>query len=102
MSALMYEAKARKHWTKWLPKKVASLKASGELEQALQAAGKLAQARVLDLMQQGYRQSEADEVAMAEYVLLRPESGAGMEPWEQKELADLEKQYRAMMGSSED
>lgn len=97
MSAQTYAAKARAHWTKWLPAKVAELKAAGELEGTLQAAGRLAQAKVLELMGQGYRQHEAEEVALAEYVLLRPEAGAGEEPWETQELAQLEKEYRKAM-----
>lgn len=97
MSAQTYQAMARRHWTKWLPKKVAELKAEGQLEAALQTAGKLAQAKVLELMEQRYQQHEAEEVALAEYVLLRPEAGAGEEPWETEELAKLEREYRRMM-----
>ncbi len=97
MSATTYSAKARRHWTKWLPQKVASLKASGELEASIQAAGRLAQQRVMGLMQQGFQQHEAEEVAMAEFVLLAPEPGAGLEKWEQDELATLEREYRKMM-----
>lgn len=99
MSAQLYEAKARKHWTQWLPKKVAALKASGELEQALQTAGKQAQQEVMTLMQQGFRQHEAEEVALSQYVLLKPEPEAELEPWERKELAQLESQYRKQMGA---
>lgn len=99
MSAQTYQAMARKHWAKWLPKKVAELKASEHLEAALQMAGRLAQARVLELMQQGFRATEADEVARSEYIQLKPEPGAGTAQWESKELADLESQYRKMMGS---
>ena len=99
MSAQLYEAKARKHWMQWLPKKVAALKASGELEQALQTAGKQAQQEVLSLMEQGFRQHEAEEVALSQYVLLKPEPEAELEPWERKELAQLESQYRKQMGA---
>lgn len=97
MSAPAYQAKARKHWTKWLPAKVAELKASGELEQALQTAGKLAHARVVELMQQGYQQHEAEEVALAEFVLLPPEHEATSPQWEREELDALEREYRRMM-----
>ena len=99
MSAQLYEAKARKHWTQWPPKKVAALKASGELEQALQTAGKQAQQEVLSLMEQGFRQHEAEEVALSQYVLLKPEPEAELEPWERKELAQRESQYRKQMGA---
>ena len=97
MSAQTYEAKARKHWQKWLPRKVAELKASGELDQALQTAGKATQQMVVDLMGQGFQQHEAEEVALAEFVLLKPEPEANLEPWERQELATLEKQYRRQM-----
>jgi hypothetical protein len=99
MSAQTYQAMARRHWTKWLPKKVAELRDQGQLEATLQAAGKLAQAKVLELMEQRYQQHEAEEVALAEYVLLPPERGAGAESWETEELAKLEREYRQMMRS---
>ncbi|RYG08871.1 MAG: hypothetical protein EON92_15735 [Burkholderiales bacterium] len=99
MSAQQYATTARKHWTKWLPKKVAALKASGELEQALQTAGKLAQAEVLSLMEQGFQQHEAEEVALKQFVLLAPEHGANVEPWERAEEAKLQASYRKMMGA---
>ena len=101
MSAQTYQAKARQHWTKWLPNKVAELTAEGQLEAALQTAGKLAQARVLDLMEQRYQQHEAEEVALSEYILLPPEGGAGAEPWETEELARLEREYQSMMRSKD-
>ena len=99
MSAQLYEAKARKHWTQWLPKKVAALKAAGELEQALQTAGKQAHREVVELMQQGFQQHEAEEVALSQYVLLKPEPEANLEPWERKELAQLEREHRKLMGA---
>lgn len=98
MSAQQYEAMARKHWAKWLPKTVAALKASGELQQALQTAGKATQQQVLELMEQGFQQHEAEEVALPQFVLLKPESAANLEPWERKEMAELEREYRKMMG----
>ncbi len=98
MSAQTYAAKALKHWTKWLPHKVAELKANGELEQAVQTAGKAAQQQVVELMGQGFQQHEAEEVALAEFVLLKPEPEANLEPWERKELAAMDKQYRRQMG----
>lgn len=97
MSAQTYAAKARKHWTKWLPKKVQDLKDSGQLEATLQAVGKATQHQVLELMQQGYRQHEAEEVALAQHVLLPPEPDAATEPWEREELASLEREYRQKM-----
>lgn len=98
MSTQRYAAMACKHWQTWLPKWVAQLKADGELEQAVQTAGKLASEEVLSLMQQGFRQHEAEEMALAQFILLKPEAGANMEPWEREEEAKLQAQYRKMMG----
>lgn len=96
MSAQRYAGMARKHWQTWLPKKVAALKENGELEQAVQTAGKLAFEQVVGLMQQGFQQHEAEEVALSQYIMLKPEKGANMEPWERKELAMLEAEFRKL------
>ena len=99
MSAQTYEAMARKHWAKWLPQKVAELKASGQLEQALQTAGKATQQQVVELMGQGFQQHEAEEVALPQFVLLKPEPAANLEKWERKEMAEQESAYRKTMGA---
>lgn len=98
MSASRYATMARKHWTIWLPKKIAALKAEDQLEPTLQTTGKLAQERVLELMQQGFRQHEAEEVALSELILLKPEHGANVEPWEREEEAALEATLRKQTG----
>ena len=95
MNAQGFTKQARKHWTTFLPTKVKELREAGQLEAALQAVGRRAQARVTDLMAHGYQQHEAEEVARAELVMLLPEPGAGLADWERKELAMLERQYRA-------
>jgi len=97
MSAQRYKSMARKHWAQWLPKKTAELKADGELDQALQTAGRAAFERVLELMQQGYQAHEAEEVALKEFVLLQPELDADEDDWEAKELRELEREYRRQM-----
>lgn len=76
MSAQRYQSLARKHWAEWLPNRVKQLKQEGQLEASLQTAGKNAAARVLELMEQGYQQHEAEEVALREFVLLAPEPEA--------------------------
>ncbi|MDM0051410.1 hypothetical protein [Variovorax sp. J22R115] len=96
MSAENYAAMARKHWTKWLPRKVAALKADGDLESTLQTVGKQAQARLLELMQQGFREHEADEVVRSEFIQLKPEHGADMEQWERSELDVMEAEFRRL------
>jgi hypothetical protein len=97
MTEQQMTSKAREHWTKWLPQKTAELMASGEWMEATQAAGKLAAARVQDLTRQGFQAHEAEEVALAEFVLLKPEAEAGMLPWEKAELRQMERQHRQMM-----
>ena len=92
-----YKAKARKHWTRWLPEKVAELKASGQLDAALQLAANLCRARVDELMGQGYQHHEAEEVALPEFILLKPEAKASLEPWERAELAEKEREFRKLM-----
>lgn len=99
MSAQMYEAKARKHWSQWLPKRVAELKKAGELDRTLQTVGKQAQARVLELMKQGFQQHEAEEVALSELINLPPEPDAVEAPWEKKEIAALDREYHRKMGA---
>ena len=75
MSAQQFKAKARKHWSRWLPSRVRDLREAGELESTLQVAAVNAQEKMLELMAQGFRAHEAEEVALAEYILLRPEPG---------------------------
>ena len=89
--------RARDHWAQWLPEKTAELKAAGRFSEETQAAGKLAAARVAQLLAAGYQEHEAAEVALAEHVLLAPEPGAGLEDWEKEELGEMERQYQEMM-----
>lgn len=86
MSAQRYASMARKHWSKWLPRRTAELKAEGQWEIALQTVGKQAFEQVLELMQQGFQQHEAEEVALHDLILLKPEPEAELEPWEREEM----------------
>ena len=95
MSAMKYIAMARKHWKEWLPERVRELKEEGNLEQELMIAGMNAQDRVLELMQQGFKAHEAEEVALSEYILLPPEPPPE-DDWEAEEIAEMEREYRAM------
>ena len=95
MNAQGFSQQARRHWTRFLPSKVKELREEGNLEASLQAVGRMAQARMTELMVQGYQQHEAEEVARAELVILPPEPGAGLADWERKELAKLEREYRS-------
>lgn len=89
-----YVAMARKHWAKWLPKKVAALREAGGLEAALQVAGRQARERVDELMGMGYQLHEAEEVAQLEFLLLKLEPEAALELWERAELDASEREYR--------
>lgn len=95
VTALM--AQARRHWTEWLPEKVAALKEAGKLESELQAVAKMAMQRAQELMAMGYRVHEAEEVVLAEYILLKPEPGAELADWEVEENERLEQEYREQM-----
>ena len=89
--------KALTHWTKWLPNKVKALKAEGKLGEAIQGAASQAQRAMSDLMSQGYREHEAEEVVLPRYVLLPPEPEAKETPEERAELAKMERQYQKEM-----
>ena len=97
MSEMELTSRAAKHWKRWLPEKTAQLKAEGQFLEATQTAGKLAQARINQLMLQGFKSHEAEEVALAEYVLLKPEAKASNLDWETQELAQKEAAYQKMM-----
>ena len=97
MDRFSLERKARKHWAEWLPNKVASLQAEGKLAEAVQGAATAAQRMSEDLMAQGFRSHEAEEVALKELILLPPEEGANLAPWERAELDEQEKADQSMM-----
>lgn len=94
MSVQELKALARKHWMEWLPKKVAALKAEKRLEEELHGAARLAQAEIEALMQRGYQEHEAREVALPMFVLLKPEADAGLSDEDREELAELEREYQ--------
>ena len=95
MSVRELASLARTHWTKWLPQTVADLRASGQLNEALQGAAGLAQKEIELLMKQGYQEHEAREAALPMFILLPPEPGAEEEDWERLELAEKEAEYPA-------
>ena len=73
MSVPELKALALKHWSKHRPKMVRELRASGELDQTLQGAANLAQAEIDLLKSRGYQETEAREVALPMFILLREE-----------------------------
>lgn len=92
-----YVSMARKHWTEWLPQKTAALKASGELEAALQMAANQCRSEVDGLRAQGFQQHEAEEVALPQFILLKPEPEASTTPAQRKELAAKEAEFQRTM-----
>lgn len=96
MSVHELKALARKHWTKWLPEKVAELKAEGRLDEALQGAANLAQQEIEYLMKHGHCSvDEAREVALPQFILLPPEDPDGdLDDEQREELAEEERFYR--------
>lgn len=97
MSRMRYQQMAREHWYTFLPQKVAELKAEGMLAESLQIAAIQAHQEVVSLMEQGWQKHEAEEVALANYILLKPEPGADLLDWEEIELAEKEREYQHMM-----
>jgi hypothetical protein len=86
---------AREHWEKWLPEKVKELRAEGSLQEAIHGAASLAQTQIDHLtMQRGYQEHEAREVALRQFILLKPEPKAEMPPEERRDHARAERQYR--------
>lgn len=88
---------ARKHWTEWLPKKVAELEAEGRLNEATQAAASAAQKEIAGLMtNHGFREHEAAEVGLQNHILLAPEPPPA-DDWQEQELAEMEREYQRRM-----
>lgn len=97
-----YLSMARKHWAKWLPQKVAQLKADGDLESTLQVAARQCAEEVVDLRAQGYQEHEAEEVALPMFILLKPEPKARVTPAQRRELAAKEREYQRLMADPGD
>ena len=72
-----------------------ALRESGELEEALQAAASLAQAEIDSLKAAGYPDHAAKEVALHQFILLKPGPGDAPEDEQDRELAALEREYQA-------
>jgi hypothetical protein len=94
MSAMKYAAMARKHWAEWLPKKTQELKDEGRWQSGTDAAGKLTEYHVQELMEQGFQRHEAEEVALKQRILLTPEP-PDEDDEEERELAEMEREYQA-------
>ena len=94
MSVQELESLARKHWAEWLPEKVADLKREGKYPEEVHAAAVLAQREIEHLMQdRHYSISEAREVALPQYILLKPEAPPEDDEQEE-ELREMEREYQ--------
>ena len=95
MSVVALRAKARKHWEEWLPERTRELKELNNFQYATTRAAKDAQTLILKLMQQGYQEHEAEEVALPRYILLPPEDDARVDAELQAELDEMEAEYQS-------
>lgn len=97
MSVEQFKAIARDHLEKYLPNRAAELREQGTLEEELTGRAQLAQAEYERLMGQNYRDQEAFEVARQ---LVTPAPGPGDAPEDEqdRELAELEREYQANPG----
>lgn len=66
--------KAAEHWREWLPRKWASLMASGMVDQALTTAATQAEQEIRQWMERGARLDEAEEIVLPQLILLPPEN----------------------------
>lgn len=94
MSVQDLASKARKHWATWLPQRTAMLKEAGSFQAETQAAAAMAQDEKDRLMQQGYRDHEAEEVVLHQFILLKPEQDSAVPPDQASELAAKEAEYQ--------
>jgi hypothetical protein len=98
MSVHSLKSRARKHWEKYLPQKVAELKAQGQYQESLHAAAVLAQEEIEHLMKyQHYSAHEAESEALRHHILLPPEPPPE-DDWEAQELAKMEAEYQQTYG----
>lgn len=73
MLGLQYTGLAIRHWSEWLPKMTAELRAEGMLNHRAQLASKEAARQVADLMMAGMQKHEAEEMVLPDLILLKPE-----------------------------
>jgi hypothetical protein len=92
LSIPQIESKIRHHWTEWLPNRVAELKETGMWEHRVRKTAEQAHKMMRNLMDQGYPDWAAEEVALKELVLLPPEENP--EDEEEAELAEMEREYQ--------
>ena len=90
------ESKAAHHWKEFLPAMTSELRAATQWERRLRYVALAAQHEIKNLVAQGYKEHEAEEVVLSQFILLKPEPDAGPQ-WEQDELQEMESRYQEMM-----
>ena len=73
MNLIQMQSMVKKHWREFCPQKAKELKATGKLEAEAHRVSLLAQTKKAELLQEGYRDFEADEVITREILLANPE-----------------------------
>ncbi|MBR1156280.1 hypothetical protein [Bradyrhizobium sp. JYMT SZCCT0428] len=101
MGRLERRSRALRHWKEFLPEKFKELQATGMLEAETNAAANMATDEIISLMQQGYQEHEAREVALPNYILLKPEPEDENDE-QALELAQMEADYQKMMAEPPD
>jgi len=71
---IVFEAMARKHWTKHLPAMTAGLKSEGIFEETVKEAAEQAVTELDGLLRSGVGMQGAREIVLQEYILLPPET----------------------------
>ncbi len=93
------KAKAAQHWKEWLPTMWATLVKEDRVDLALTQAATKAADQILELMRQGARLDEAEEMVLPELILLPPENkGSTGSAAQDEELAQMEAEYRETYG----
>lgn len=70
---MVFEAMARKHWTKYLPSLTKALKKKGTFEKEIKIAADQAREELATLVNSGAGMMGAKEIVLKEYILLPPE-----------------------------
>ncbi len=90
--------KAMIHWQEWLPIKWAELVAEDRVDEALNQAARAAEKEIRQLMAQGARLDEAEEIVLPTWILLPPEPEPE-DDWMAKEIAEMEDVYQSRMAA---
>jgi hypothetical protein len=89
------KALARKHWEEWLPERVRELRAEGKLNEAVHGGARSAPEQLDHLMRdRHYQEHEARELALRQFILLKPEPDAVDTPQQRAEAAEAEAEYQ--------